>query len=277
MRGYRVPRKAGWDTHGLPVELEIERELGLRSKADIERFGVEEFNRRCRQSVMRYVKEWEALTDRIAFWLDIENPYITYENGYIESCWWILKQLWDNDLLYLDYRSVAHCPRCGTSLSDAEVALGYKETDDPSVYVKFPLTEESRRQLGFYDDVPIYLLAWTTTPWTLPGNTALAVRPQAPYVIYEQGGERLIVAANRLDHVLHLSDPAGEARLVLPGDFPSENLVGLRYEPLYDTPVLGRPAHALRSPEPPAACRERADGGEGPLRRRWRLRLSERR
>ncbi|HZP25957.1 MAG TPA: class I tRNA ligase family protein, partial [Dehalococcoidia bacterium] len=169
MRGYRVPRKAGWDTHGLPVELEIERELGLKSKRDIEEFGVEEFNRRCRDSVFRYVQEWAALTERIGFWVDLDDAYITFDNAYIESAWWIIKQLWDAGLVYQDYRSAPHCPRCETSLSDAEVALGYEEdTPDPSVYVKFPLTEESRQRLGL--ELPASLLAWTTTPWTLPGN-----------------------------------------------------------------------------------------------------------
>ncbi|HKZ50823.1 MAG TPA: class I tRNA ligase family protein, partial [Dehalococcoidia bacterium] len=127
MRGYRVLRKGGWDTHGLPVELEVEKELGLGSKQEIERYGVAEFNRRCRESVMRYVRDWEAMTERIAFWLDMDNPYITYESSYIESCWWAIKQLWDRGLIYQDYKSVPHCPRCGTSLSDHEVALGYQE------------------------------------------------------------------------------------------------------------------------------------------------------
>ena len=139
MRGYRVSRKAGWDTHGLPVELEVERELGIGSKPEIEEFGVEQFNSRCRESVMRYVEEWERLTERIAFWMDLEGAYFTYDNSYIESVWWVVKKLWDKGLVYLDYRSTPHCPRCETSLSDAEVALGYAEdTPDPSVYVKFP-------------------------------------------------------------------------------------------------------------------------------------------
>ncbi|MFQ6020386.1 MAG: class I tRNA ligase family protein, partial [Dehalococcoidia bacterium] len=242
MQGYRVPRKAGWDTHGLPVELEVERELGLKSKPDIERFGVEEFNRRCRESVMRYVREWEALTERIAFWLDTDNPYITYENYYIESCWWILKQLWDKELLYSDYRSTAHCPRCGTSLSDAEVALGYQEdTPDPSVYVKFPLSEESQARLaaklalseaeGLPDGLPLSFLAWTTTPWTLPGNTALAVDPAAEYVVAEMEGEGLILASALAGTALE------EHRVV--ATLRGEELVGLHYEPLYDTAAWG--------------------------------------
>jgi len=250
MRGYRVPRKAGWDTHGLPVELEVERELGLKSKPEIEQFGIEEFNRRCRESVFRYVKEWEALTERIGFWLDMEHPYITYDNEYIESVWWIVKQLWDKELLYLDYRSTPHCPRCGTSLSDGEVALGYREdTPDPSVYVKFRLTEEARRRLAvgalreapLPGDIPLAFLAWTTTPWTLPGNTALAVQRYAEYAVVEVDGERLIVASALVAAALEVGavrEPPLRAVATLSG----EELVGLRYEPLYDPTSWGVPA-----------------------------------
>jgi len=229
MRGYRVPRKGGWDTHGLPVELEVERELGLKSKADIEKFGIEEFNRRCRESVFRYVREWERLTERIGFWIDLENAYITFDPAYIESCWWILKQLWEGGLIYQDYRVTPHCPRCGTSLSDHEVALGYKEdTPDPSIYVKFPLTAEAVRRLGLPGDIPAYFLAWTTTPWTLPGNTALAVHPEADYVALEsrgQEGPEVLILAAYLAHGL----VEGEALARLPGSL----LTGLPYEPLY--------------------------------------------
>ncbi|MDO8612431.1 MAG: isoleucine--tRNA ligase [Dehalococcoidia bacterium] len=268
MRGYRVPRKAGWDTHGLPVELEVERELGLKSKAEIEEFGVEEFNRRCRESVFRYVQEWEALTERIGFWLDMEHPYITYDNDYIESVWWIVKQLWDKGLLYLDYRSTPHCPRCGTSLSDGEVALGYREdTPDPSVYVKFRLTQESRRHLGLSDEGPTYMLAWTTTPWTLPGNTALAVQRYAEYVIVENPenhSETFILARSRVDAYLDTMLGAAGIMKGLAAEFrqhsdvveegskalqelvvatlSGEDLLGLRYEPLYDPTAWGVPA-----------------------------------
>ncbi len=238
MRGRRVPRKAGWDTHGLPVELEVERELGLKSKAEIEEFGIEEFNRRCRESVFRYVKEWEALTERIGFWLDMEHPYITYDNEYIESVWWIVKQLWEKELLYQDYRVTPHCPRCGTSLSDGEVAQGYQEnTPDPSVYVKFRLTEDSRRQLtekvsgdpstGSGRGLPLSLVAWTTTPWTLPGNTALAVQRYAEYAVAEVDGEGLILGSPLLGAAL---DEGYTVIATLTG----EELAGLRYEPLYE-------------------------------------------
>jgi isoleucyl-tRNA synthetase len=261
MRGYRVPRKAGWDTHGLPVELEVERELGLKSKPEIEEFGIEEFNRRCRESVFRYVKEWEAMTERIGFWVDMEDPYVTYDNRYIESVWWIIKRLWDNDLIYLDYRSTPHCPRCGTSLSDHEVALGYEEdTPDPSVYVKFRLTEESAHALAEKlgsGTGPVYVLAWTTTPWTLPGNTALAVQPHADYAVFELAGERIVLAA---DLRALMPDKATLLTTVR-----GEDLAGLRYEPLYDPAAWGVPAMCFDTaqggrlvPAPDAAAVARA-------------------
>jgi isoleucyl-tRNA synthetase len=239
MRGYRVPRKAGWDTHGLPVELEVERELGLQSKTEIEEYGIEEFNRRCRESVFRYVQEWSALTERIAFWLDLEHAYITYENKYIESVWWFVKQMWENDLLYLDYRSTPHCPRCGTSLSDAEVALGYEEdTPDPSVYPKFRLTAESERKLreSVLKDAPegaaMYIAAWTTTPWTLPANTALAVQPDAGYAAALVDGEVLLLAEQMLDDAL-------QTEYEVVSSLKGEHLVGLKYEPLFDVTGWG--------------------------------------
>ena len=233
MQGYRVPRKAGWDTHGLPAELEVERSLGFKSKADIESFGIEEFNRRCRQNVFAYLKEWEALTERIAFWLDLDQAYITCTNDYIESCWWAVKQLWDHDRMYLAYRVTPHCPRCGTSLSDHEVAQGYKEnTPDPALYVKFRLTPESEQRLGqkVPGEAPTYFLAWTTTPWTLPGNTALAVDPEADYAVAEvtgrQGPERLILAAGLVGLAL------GDGYKVV-ARLEGRELEELRYEPLY--------------------------------------------
>ena len=145
MKGYYTPRIGGWDTHGLPVELEVERELGLSSKTQIEEYGIAKFNARCRESVFRYLKDWNALTERIAYWCDLEHPYVTMENYYIETIWWTIKQMWDRGLIYLGYKTAAHCPRCGTSLSSHEVALGYEEdTEDPSVYVKFKIVLSSR-------------------------------------------------------------------------------------------------------------------------------------
>jgi len=210
MRGYCAPRKAGWDTHGLPVELEIEKILGFTTKAQIEEYGVAQFNARCRESVFHYLKDWEAMTERIGFWLDLEHPYMTLDNSYIESCWWAIRQLWDKKLIYQGYKVTPHCPRCGTSLSSHEVALGYKDdTNDPSIYVKFkvdPNSLKKRTKLHriFRPDPlikPIFLLAWTTTPWTLPGNTALAVSPQADYAILEEKEDYLILAAALVNKV----------------------------------------------------------------------------
>jgi len=222
MRGYYCLRRGGWDTHGLPVELEVEKELKLESKADIEKYGVAEFNEKCKQSVFRYVNEWEQLTERIGFWVDLETAYVTLTNDYIESVWWILRQLWDKDLLFQDYKIVPYCPRCGTPLSDHEVALGYEEnTPDPSIYVRFPIKGESGT----------YFLVWTTTPWTLPGNVALAVGPDVTYVTVEQkteesGTEKLILAKDLVDQALR-----GEYKVV--EECKGKKLVGKRYLPLY--------------------------------------------
>ncbi|MEK7777170.1 MAG: class I tRNA ligase family protein, partial [Chloroflexota bacterium] len=182
MQGFRPVRQGGWDTHGLPVELEIEKELGISSKREIEEYGIERFNALCKESVMRYVKEFEELTDRIGFWIDMPNAYVTFKNDYIETGWWIIKQLWKRGLLYEGFRVAPHCPRCVTTLSSHEVALGYQEnTPDPSVYVRFRLAgwnveRRARRAFGnTYDRLiahgePVYFLAWTTTPWTLTAN-----------------------------------------------------------------------------------------------------------
>ncbi len=142
MCGYRVPRKAGWDCHGLPVEIEVEKQLGISSKQEIEEYGIAKFNQRCRESVFEYVEEWNRLTERIGFWIDLDDPYVTLDDDYIESVWWSLKQLWDKDRLYEGHKVVPYCPRCGTALSSHEVALGYKDIEDPSVYVRFPLLGE---------------------------------------------------------------------------------------------------------------------------------------
>ncbi len=234
MKGYRTLRKGGWDTHGLPVELEVENELGLASKRDIEEYGIEQFNRKCRESVFRYLKDWELLTERIGFWVDMERPYITLDNDYIESGWAILKELWDRGLLYRDMRGTPHCPRCVTSLSSHEVALGYREdTPDPSVFVKFRVIppEQQDGAGGIWPSlVPAYLLAWTTTPWTLPGNTALAVDEQAGYSVVElegeYGPERLALATELLE-----TNVQQDYRLV--AEVQGADLVGLEYQPLY--------------------------------------------
>ncbi len=224
MNGAYVLRKGGWDTHGLPVEIEVEKELGLKHKHEIEVYGIAEFNRKCRESVFRYIKDWERLTERIAFWVDLENAYITYENDYIQSVWWILRQLWDKGMLYQGYKVVPYCARCGTPLSSHEVSLGYEEVADPSVFVRFAVRGEPGT----------HFLVWTTTPWTLPGNAALAVNRRETYVMVEgpaangQGTERLILAQALLDKALN--DP--HAYTVV-REMKGEELLGMRYEPLY--------------------------------------------
>ena len=188
MRGYKVIRKAGWDTHGLPVELEIEKKLNFSSKNDIEKYGIEKFNKKCKESVWEYKKEWEKLTERIGFWIDMKNPYITYENNYIESVWWILKQIWQKGLIYKDYKVVYYCPRCETTLSSHELSQGYKRVKENSIYVKFPIKNSENR----------YFLVWTTTPWTLPANVALAINKDISYVEIKKDEEKYILAKNRL-------------------------------------------------------------------------------
>jgi isoleucyl-tRNA synthetase len=189
MKGFYAPRIAGWDTHGLPVELEVEKQLGFSSKTQIEEYGIDRFNEICRENVYKYLREFDEILRRVGYWIDFDNAYITLSNEYIESCWWAIKQMWDKGLVYQGYRVTPHCPRCGTSLSSHEVAQGYKEdTEDPSVYIKFLVTDRARNYLATFGarrDLPTYLLAWTTTPWTLPGNTALAVNPKAEYAIVE--------------------------------------------------------------------------------------------
>ena len=268
MKGYRVQRKGGWDTHGLPVELEVEKELGLKSKRDIEEYGIEAFNQKCRDSVFRYVKEWETMTDRIGYWVDMEDPYVTLHNNYIESGWWMLKTLWDRDLLYQTMRGTPHCPRCVTSLSSHEVALGYREnTPDPSVFIKFQVDtaasagkSEVLEKLGT-DKLPVFLLAWTTTPWTLPGNTGLAVDENADYSIVEleddTGRHRLVLA-----QALLAANMRQEHNVV--GSVKGSDLVGLGYTPLYHPAEFGSQVrHFVRRPGPGGAMvSELEDGGE---------------
>src|SRR5207244_922528 len=189
MRGYHIiGRRGGWDVQGLPVEIEVEKDLGFKGKPDIERYGIAEFNARCRERVWRYIDDWNTITERHAFWLDLDHPYITATNDYIESLWWIFRQLWDRGLLFRDYKVTMHCPRCGTSLSDHEVSLGFRDdVDDPSVWVRFRYQPSGHA----LDDrlAGAAFLAWTTTPWTLPANVALAVKPGAPYRSEEHTSE----------------------------------------------------------------------------------------
>lgn len=220
MRGHFVPRKAGWDCHGLPVELEVEKELGFHNKHDIERYGVAEFNAKCRESVLRYIDEWNELTERIGFWIDTGDAYYTLANEYVESVWWSLKQVWEKGLLVEGNRVVPYCTRCGTALSSHELALGYKDVVDPSVYVKFPLVDEP----------DVALLAWTTMPWTLVPHAAIAVDPEVTYARARHDGDTLILAEPLVERVL------GEGAEVVDRMKGSE-LLGTRYEPPF--PYIG--------------------------------------
>ena len=232
MKGHSVRRKAGWDCHGLPVELEVEKQLGISSKQEIEEFGIAEFNRRCRESVFEYVEEWNKLTERIGFWIDLDDPYVTLEDDYIESVWWSLRKLWDDSRLYEGHKVVPYCPRCGTALSSHEVALGYEDVKDPSIYVRFPLLGEDGSESGES------LLVWTTTPWTLPGNVAVAVAPEVTYVRARVGEETVVLAEPLVEKVL------GEDAEVL-DRFPGSALVGRAYRGPVFALADGGPANAF--------------------------------
>jgi len=232
MRGYHVARRGGWDTHGLPVEIEVEKKLGFTNKQQIEDYGIAKFNELCRQSAFTYIQEWERLTDRIGYWVDLSTAYITYSNGYVESVWWILRQLWDKGLLYQGFKVVPYCPRCGTPLSDHEVALGYEDAEDPSVYVRLPLKDQPGTSL----------LIWTTTPWTLPANVAVAAHPDVEYVTVERalaegGKERLILAEALLEKVF------GDEPVSIVERFKGKHLKGKRYHPLFTFMPPDKPAH----------------------------------
>ncbi|MFA5838770.1 MAG: isoleucine--tRNA ligase [Candidatus Paceibacterota bacterium] len=239
MKGYRVLRKAGWDTHGLPVELEVEKKLKLQGKKEIESYGIEEFNKQCKESVWEYKKDWEKMTERIAFWVDMENPYITYDKNYIESLWWIIKQAHEKNILYKGYKVVPNCPRCGTALSSHEVAQGYKNIKEDSVYIKFKIKGK--------DDE--YILAWTTTPWTLPGNIALAVGENIDYVLAElktqnskfkttTQNSKLILSKNLVEKIL------GNSEYTILKEMKGKDLVGLEYEPLFSGIVTEKTPNA---------------------------------
>ncbi len=222
MRGYHVSRRGGWDTHGLPVEIEVEKKLGFTNKQQIEAYGIEKFNALCRESAFAYIQEWEKLTDRIGYWVDLENAYITYENYYIESVWWILKNFWEKDLLYQGYKVVPYCPRCGTPLSDHEVAQGYRDATDPSVFVRMPLVDAPGTSL----------LVWTTTPWTLPANVAVAAGAEIDYVTVERNledgsVEKLILAESLLSKVF------GDEPVKIVNRMKGKQLKGKQYRPLF--------------------------------------------
>ncbi|MGI5849266.1 MAG: isoleucine--tRNA ligase [Christensenellales bacterium] len=216
MQGFDVLRKAGWDTHGLPVELEVEKLLGLDGKDQIEQYGVEPFIAECKKSVWTYKGEWERMSDRVGFWADMQDPYITYENKYIESVWWSLKVIHEKGLLYKGHKIVPFCPRCGTALSSHEVAQGYKDVKETSIFVKFKAK----------DDPDTYFMAWTTTPWTLPSNVALCVNPQEVYAKVRHNGENIIIAKSLIETVLD------DGKII--EEYTGKDLEFKEYEPLYD-------------------------------------------
>nr|MCR5371681.1 isoleucine--tRNA ligase [Clostridium sp.] len=217
MKGQSVLRKAGWDTHGLPVELEVEKALGLDGKPQIEEYGIEPFIGECKKSVWKYLHDWEKMSEQVGFWVDMEHPYITYENDYIESEWWSLKQIWEKGLLYEGHKIVPYCPRCGTALSSHEVAQGYKNVKETSAFVRFQVKDEPHT----------WLLAWTTTPWTLPSNLALCVNPRDTYCRFTVGEDEYIMAKALVEKVFE-----GQQTTVT-AEFPGVELHGMEYVPLY--------------------------------------------
>ena len=225
MLGCNVPRKAGWDCHGLPVEVQVEKDLQLNSKKDILTYGVDRFVEKCRESVFSHIREWDVLTERMAYWIDLKSPYVTMDNGYIESVWWSLKELWGRKLLYEGHRVVPFCPRCGTPLSQHEVALGYKTVKEETVIVSFRAKD---RDFSF--------LAWTTTPWTLLSNVALAVKPELTYAVIKYRGEKYVLAKELAEKRFPEADAVGEMK--------GSELIGLEYHPLFShfAGKLGKPA-----------------------------------
>ncbi|MGL4109564.1 isoleucine--tRNA ligase [Clostridium sp. LP20] len=215
MKGYKVIRKAGWDTHGLPVELEIEKKLGISGKEQIEEYGVEKFVTECKDSVFKYVSMWEEMTEKIGYWVDMDDPYVTYHNPYIESVWWALKQMWDKGLLYEGHKVMPYCPRCGTALSSHEVAQGYKDVKDLTCIAKFKVEGEENK----------YILAWTTTPWTLPSNLALCINKAYTYIEAKVGEEVYVLAKDLANKVL------GEEYEIVK-EFKGSELLGTKYEQL---------------------------------------------
>jgi isoleucyl-tRNA synthetase len=218
MKGYQVPRRVGWDCHGLPIENLIEKETGIKNKREIEKFGIEKFNKLCQDSVFRCVKDFETTLKRVGRWADYQDSYATLDNNYIESVWWVFSRLWQQNLVYKDYRVIPFCPRCGTPISNFEVNQGYKDVKDNSVYLKFKITDKRFKNS--------YLLSWTTTPWTLPGNVALAVNLKADYVLVKEKNENLILAKNCLSIL--------KEKYQIIKKFKGKDLVGLKYQPLFN-------------------------------------------
>lgn len=220
LRGFSVPRKAGWDTHGLPVEIEVEKSLGIKNKDEIVTYGVEKFNAECKKSVWKYKTEWENMTREMGFWVDLSKPYVTFENNYIESVWWALSEYFKKGLIYKGFKIQPYCPRCETPLSSHEISLGYRNVTDNSVYIKFKLI----------DEVDTFILSWTTTPWTLPGNVALAIGKEIEYAKIKVGDEFWIIAKDLIS-ALKVENEIIET-------FTGKDLIGKKYFPLFDVEKL---------------------------------------
>ena len=216
MKGYDVLRKAGWDTHGLPVELEVEKSLGIDGKPEIEKYGIEPFIKKCKESVFKYKSEWEKMSDRIGYWVDMEDPYVTYDDNYIESIWWFLKQVHEKGLLYKGHKIVPYCPRCGMALSSHEVAQGYKDVEEKSIFVKFRTVEDENT----------FFLAWTTTPWTLPSNVALCMNPDEDYTKIKVGEEYYVLADALIDSLFDEYEKVETKK--------GKEYEGKKYIPLFD-------------------------------------------
>ena len=219
MTGHYVHRKAGWDTHGLPVEYQVEKQLNIANKAELEAYGVKNFIQKCKENVFQYEQDWRKMTERIGYWVNLDDAYITLSNDYIESVWWVLRQTWDKGLLYQGHKVQPYCYRCGTTLASHEVALGYQEVADPSIFVRFPLKNRENT----------YLLVWTTTPWTLPSNVAVAVGENYDYVAVEQNGQRLILAKECVPSLF------GDEPPQIIETYKGSDLQNWEYEPLFDS------------------------------------------
>ena len=236
MKGYEVLRKAGWDTHGLPVELEVEKKLGLDGKEQVEQYGLEPFIASCKESVWTYKSMWEKFSEMVGFWLDMEHPYVTYHNDYIESEWWALSEIYKKGLLYRGFKIVPYCPRCGTPLSSHEVAQGYRAVKERSAVVRFPAADEDA-----------FFLAWTTTPWTLPSNTALCVNPTVDYVRVRAADGKVYYMAEALcDRIFGKTEDGAPAYTVL-ARMKGADLAGRAYRPLWDAAAKTAAAQGKRA------------------------------
>ena len=233
MTGHYVHRKAGWDTHGLPVEYQVEKQLNIKNKTELEAYGVQNFIEKCKENVFNYEQDWREMTERIGFWVNLDEAYITLSNDYIESVWWMLRQAWDKDLLYQGHKVQPYCYRCGTTLANHEVALGYQEVDDPSIYVRFPLKNKENT----------YLLVWTTTPWTLPSNVAVAVGEDYDYVAVENNGQHLILGKECIPSVFEEEPPK------IVDEYKGADLLNWEYEPLFDAGTHTQKSHYIVSGE----------------------------